>query len=156
MSYSVRAATAADWGFIAQLFEMAHVREHMHAPVQERYLAWVGAQDKLNLIIERDGQSFGNMLIDVSEKWLMTIGALAVREPRQGAGRYALTYAIDLAFKRRQCHRIFLEIVETNLASRRLCEAVGFRPEGVYRDGYRDDAGAFHNLIPYGMLATDR
>lgn len=62
----------------------------------------------------------------------MTIFAVAVRETRQG------------------------EIVETNVASHRLCESVGFRAEGLYRDGYRDDAGGFHNLAPYGMLAMDR
>ena len=72
----------------------------------------------------------------------MTIGALAVREQGAGVGQLAM-------------HRIFLEIVEGNVASRRLCEAVGFRAEGLYRDGYRDANGAFHNLIPYGMLATD-
>lgn len=156
MIYSIRNATVIDWDFIQELFAIAHVREQMHAPTQERYLASIGCADRLNLIIERDGQSFGNMLIDVSERWLMTVFALAVREPRQGAGRFALTYAIDLAFKTLGCHRLFLEIVETNVASRRLCEAVGFRPEGLYRDGYRDDSGGFHNLIPYGRLATDK
>jgi RimJ/RimL family protein N-acetyltransferase len=96
------------------------------------------------------------MLIDLSEGWLMTVGVLAVREPRQGAGRFALIYAIDLAFKTLGCHRIFVEVVESNIASRTLCESAGFRPEGLYRDGYRDDSGGFHNLVPYGMLAADR
>lgn len=135
---------------------MAHVREHMHMPTKDRYLASVRSEDRRNLIIERDGQGFGNMLIDVSESWLMTIAAIAVRDPRQGAGRFALSYAIDLAFKTFGCHRVFVEIVETNVASRKLCETAGFRAEGMYRDGYRDDSGGFHNLIPYGMLASDR
>jgi diamine N-acetyltransferase len=85
----------------------------------------------------------------------MVVGALAVREPRKGAGRFALRYVIDLAFKELSVHRIFVEIVETNVASRKLCESVGFRAEGLYRDGYRDDAGKFHNLIPYGMLVNE-
>jgi len=51
---------------------------------------------------------------------------------------------------------MFLEVLESNEASRRLCESVGFRAEGLYRDGYRDEAGSFHNLVPYGMLAGDR
>jgi catechol 2,3-dioxygenase-like lactoylglutathione lyase family enzyme len=25
----------------------------------------------------------------------------------------------------------------------------------MYRDGYRDETGAFHNLVPYGMVAAD-
>jgi RimJ/RimL family protein N-acetyltransferase len=40
-------------------------------------------------------------------------------------------------------------------AARRLYESVGFREEGLYRDGFRDESGVFQNLVPYGILAND-
>jgi RimJ/RimL family protein N-acetyltransferase len=154
LNYAIRQATEGDWDAIDALFAMEHVRTHMHAPTREQYFASLSRDGCLNFVIEREGRFFGNMRIDLPENWLMVIGALAVCEPRKGAGRFALGYAIDLAFEELSIHRIFVEIVETNVASQKLCESVGFQPEGLYRDGYRDDAGTYHNLIPYGMLRT--
>jgi len=70
-------------------------------------------------------------------------------------GRVHFSTVITYSFENLGAHRVFLEILESNIASRSLCEAVGFRQEGVYRDGYRDESGRFHNLIPYGLLKTD-
>lgn len=75
---------------------------------------------------------------------------------RKGAGRFALERAIEFAFNEANAHRIFLEVLESNAVCRRLVERVGFRAEGVYRDGYRDENGAYHNLVPYGLLNADR
>jgi catechol 2,3-dioxygenase-like lactoylglutathione lyase family enzyme len=52
-------------------------------------------------------------------------------------------------------HRIFIEVLESNEPMRRLCERVGFHVEGLYRDGYCDEAGTFHNLVPYGLVRGD-
>jgi len=87
--------------------------------------------------------------------WLLELGQLVVMEPRKGAGRFALQRAIDHGFHDLKVHRIYLEIVESNEASRRLCESVGFRAEGVFRDGYHSAVSGYQNLVPYGLLASD-
>lgn len=153
MSYAIRKATEGDWAAIEALYAMEHVRGRMHAPTRNQYLASFGRDGSFNFIIERHGRFFGSMNVDILDGWLMTIGALAVAEPRRGAGRFAIGYAIDLA-EELSVHRIFVEIVETNVASRKLCEALGFQCEGLYRDGYRDDTGTYHNLVPYGIVRT--
>jgi len=66
-----------------------------------------------------------------------------------------MEYAIRYGFDDVGAHRIFLEVLESNYAARRLYESVGFRDEGLYRDGYLDESGAFWNLVPYGMLVSD-
>ena len=86
---------------------------------------------------------------------MLTIRALAVSEQRCGAGRFAMEYAIRHGFDDLGAHRTFLEVVESNYAARRLYESVGFREEGLYRDGFCDESGVFQNLVPYGMLAND-
>lgn len=93
--------------------------------------------------------------MEVGPTWLLQLRLLAVQEPRKGAGRFALQNAIEFGFKGLGVHRIFLEIVESNEPSRRLCESLGFRAEGLYRDGYLSDETGFQNLIPYGLLASD-
>jgi RimJ/RimL family protein N-acetyltransferase len=66
-----------------------------------------------------------------------------------------MEYAIRHGFDDLGAHRIFLEVVESNYAARRLYESVGFRDEGLYRDGFLNEAGIFQNLVPYGMLVSD-
>jgi hypothetical protein len=39
--------------------------------------------------------------------------------------------------------------------ARALYESLGFKAEGCYRDGYRDDDGTYENLIPYGILESE-
>lgn len=155
MNYSIRKAAAADWSFIERLYLHGHVRAAMHGPSREQFTMSLGRDDCFSFILERDAQPFGHLKIDLPETWLAVLSALAVTEARKGAGRFALGYAIDFAFNELHVHRVFGEIVETNIASRKLCEAAGLRAEGVYRDGYRDESGQYRNLIPYGILATD-
>jgi catechol 2,3-dioxygenase-like lactoylglutathione lyase family enzyme len=148
-TFKIRAATGGDATFLRALFALPHVRGWLHPP-----RSFVFEQGD-HAIVERDGQPFGYMLLDRDPEWLLSIRVLAAWEPRRGAGRFALEYAKSYGFGDLGVHRIFLEVVESNAPCRRLCERFGFRAEGVYRDGYRDESGAFHDLIPYGLIATD-
>lgn len=53
-------------------------------------------------------------------------------------------------------HRVFLEVLASNTGARALYERVGFTSEGCYRDGCRADDGTYHDLVPYGLLASER
>ncbi|HTW84769.1 MAG TPA: GNAT family protein [Candidatus Sulfotelmatobacter sp.] len=69
---------------------------------------------------------------------------------------YALQRMIARAFDEHGAHKLYAEVVAHNAASRQLCEKAGFVLEGVWRDGFRDDDGRYHDLCAYGLLAADR
>jgi catechol 2,3-dioxygenase-like lactoylglutathione lyase family enzyme len=145
----MRKAAAGDAEFLQALFERRHVRGSLHPPNSFEFTRGE------HLLVERDREPFGYLALSLEEDWLLGIRALAVWEPQCGAGRFALEFAKRRAFDEPGVHRIFLEVLESNAPMRRLCERAGFRLEGIYRDGYCDESGAFHRLIPYGMLRDD-
>jgi diamine N-acetyltransferase len=55
----------------------------------------------------------------------------------RGLGAEAVRLLLAFGFDELELHRIFLHVFETNEAARRLYERVGFRIEGVLRDGAR-------------------
>ncbi len=156
MAFTIRAAAPADAGFVLSLFGRPHIKSQLHPPSEEQFLRSLERTGGENLIVERDGSPFANLVLDQDPEWLLTIRALAAWEPKRGAGRYAIGYAISHGFDDLRVHRIFLEVLAENTPARRLYERLGFRAEGFYRDGFRDDAGVYHNLVPYGMLADYR
>ena len=85
---------------------------------------------------------------------LWEVLVVVVRYPRQGIGAFAVRHAMERTFAN-GAHRMFLEVVERNRGARALYEALGFKAEGCYRDGYRDDDGTYENLIPYGILESE-
>jgi catechol 2,3-dioxygenase-like lactoylglutathione lyase family enzyme len=145
----VRPAAAGDEPFLRSLFEREHVRGRLHPPVTFDFSR--GEQ----YVIERNARAFGVLALEVESEWLLNLRALAVWELRSGAGRFALKFTIARAFDELGARRIFLEVLESNAPMRGLCEALGIEPEGLYRDGYRDESGSFHNLVPYGMVRED-
>lgn len=154
--FSLRPALANDWNFVEALYNAPHVAPWAPGPTKERYLASIHESGSFNTIVQRKGAPFGNMLFGTGPAWLLQIWTIAVLEPGLGAGRFALQYAIERGFRQLHVHRIFLEIVETNEVSRGLCESLGFRVEGCYRDGYHSEQTGYQNLIPYGLLASDK
>jgi ribosomal protein S18 acetylase RimI-like enzyme len=155
MTYSMRNALPGDAAFVVGLLNMPHVAAHLHAPSEDQFLRALSRVNGENLIIERDGEPFGNLVLEREPEWFLTIRALAVRTPRCGAGRFAMEYAIRRGFRELGVHRIYLEVLEDNVSARQLYESAGMRAEGVFRDGYREESGVFRNLVPYGMVAGE-
>ncbi|HTU82462.1 MAG TPA: GNAT family protein [Candidatus Acidoferrales bacterium] len=156
MAFSIRAASLEDADFVLSLFARPHVRSQLHAPTHQAFAQSLETPSLENLIVERDGARFGNLVLDKDPQWMLTVRSLAAWDPKRGAGRYAMEQAIARGFDALQVHRIFLEVLASNVVARRLYERLGFRAEGFYRDGFRDEGGHYHNLVPYGMLADDR
>lgn len=154
--FSVRSAQPADGAFVVSLFNRPHVIEALNGPDSiaafERILTVAGLE---NLIILKGEERFGNMMLERAPDWLLTLRVLAVWEPGQGAGHFAMHYLLKRAFLEYNVHRVFLEVMESNLRARSLYESFGFKLEGVYREGYRDRAGVYHNLAAYGLLSND-
>ena len=74
------------------------------------------------------------------------------------AGRGLMTEAasavVEYGFAERGLHRIELHVAPDNVASVRVAEKLGFRREGLLRDGSRG-SGGFHDVYVYGLLEDD-
>lgn len=62
---------------------------------------------------------------------------------------------IDLAFRERELNRLEIRCAVDNLRSQRIPERLGFKREGVLRQGQRIHDG-FQDMILYSMLAEER
>lgn len=156
MAFSIRKASPDDADFIVTLFAQPHVRAQLHAPSPQEFARSLERENMENYVVERDEVRFGNLLLGIEEDWLVSIRAVAALKPKTGAGRFAVEFGIHRAFDDLGAHRIFLEVISSNAGARRLYERLGFRMEGLYRDGFRSESGAFLNLVHYGLLAGDR
>ncbi len=151
----MREAEEGDVPFIAGLFKLPHSREFLNEPGRDAILDLIEGPDGEAFVLEADGKEFGYFTMH-DRGWLVEFGVLVVKTTGRGAGPFAMRWGIDQAFQKRAAHRIFIEIREDNDRARTMCERLGFRAEGLYRDGFRDAVSGEHkNLIPYGMLRTD-
>ncbi len=72
----------------------------------------------------------------------------------RGYGTEATRLVVDHVFRELPIHRIQLEVYAFNPRAQHVYERVGFRREGVLRDGLRW-AGEFHDTIVMGLLRSD-
>lgn len=73
---------------------------------------------------------------------------------RQGYGKLTYYWIRNYAFRTLNCHRIWLEVLETNYAALKLYELVGFKSEGVRREAiYRD--GRYLNYLLMSILESE-
>jgi hypothetical protein len=154
--YSVRAATPDDAEFVLELFARDHVRPYTHGPRSiEDFHRSLAIGGKEVAILERGGKPFGNICLGTSLPWLLELQVIAMWESGRGAGRFGMQYVKWRAFDDLRVNRIYLEVVAANARARMLYERSGFMAEGLFRSGYCDVDGSFHDLAAYGMLATD-
>ncbi len=155
VAFLIRKACPDDADFVLALFTRPHVRGFTHGPKSvNAFLNVLLRGDRGLLVVERNAQPFGHMSFSVLDGWLMEIRVIAFEEQRTGAGRFTMEWLLHHGFEELGVHRIFLEVIESNIGAQALYESVGFLREGCYQDGYRADDGRYHNLIPYGMLAS--
>ena len=151
----MREADEDDVAFIAGLFKLPHSREFLNEPGRDAILDLIEGSDGEAFVIEADGDDFGYFTL-YDREWLVELGVLVVKDPGRGAGPFAMRWGVEEAFQKRGAHRIFIEIREDNDRAKAMCERLGFKSEGLYRDGFRDAVtGEYKNLVPYGLLRTD-
>ncbi len=155
VKFVMRDADEGDVPFIDGLFKLPHSREFLNEPGRDAILALIEDPQSEAFVVEADGEDFGYFTMHDRE-WLVELGVLVVKTPGRGAGPFAMRWGVEQAFQARKAHRVFIEIREDNDRARAMCERLGFKAEGLYRDGFRDAVtGEYQNLIPYGMLRTD-
>ena len=157
---ALRPVETDDAAFLAGLVNDPRVREHvgMCRPVplhDER--AWIEDHDGTHLMVTADGEPVGSVGVDEpDEPWgVAEIGYSIVPDAQDGG--YA-TEAVGLlagyAFDEQRVAKLAAKVYETNPASVRVLEKVGFEREGVLRreafvEGERVD------VYRYGLLAAE-
>lgn len=93
-------------------------------------------------------------LLRMMPDWRTTDLSIILGEPDsrgQGAGTEAITLLMDYAFGALNFHRIAIGVVGFNARALRFYEKVGFRREGVQRDGYYYDH-RYHDFVMMSIL----
>lgn len=75
-------------------------------------------------------------------------------EHGKGRAKEAYSLALPIAFDHLGMNSIRANILEYNVASKRLYESLGFQLEGVKRQGIFKD-GEYHDLLMYSLLRDD-
>ena len=72
----------------------------------------------------------------------------------KGYGREAVLLLLDYAFRHLNFHRVAIGVVSFNERALRFWEKLGFRREGVQRDGYYH-GGKYHDFILMSILENE-
>lgn len=75
-------------------------------------------------------------------------------ERGKGYSIVAAKQTIDFGFQQLGLNRIYTEVQSNNIASIKMCESIGFKREGIIRQGQYKN-GQFRDEIMMGMLKED-
>jgi diamine N-acetyltransferase len=111
------------------------------------------------MIVERaTGRPIGECgLLRMMPAWRTTDLSIILGEPDArgcGYGTEAITLLMDYAFGALNFHRVAIGVVGFNTRALRFYEKVGFRREGVQRDGYYFDH-RYHDFVMMSILEDE-
>lgn len=69
---------------------------------------------------------------------------------------FAMTEKILSEARRRELHRVGLEVVEDNVPAVQLYKKAGFEIEGTLKDGYFGEDGEYYNILVMGLLLSKK
>jgi RimJ/RimL family protein N-acetyltransferase len=155
VTFTDRLAVPSDAAFIVALHAAPHARPFVHVPTEIQVRTSIAGGDAEQRIVLEGDTPVGMWRLRLQEDWLAEFIRIVAIAPRRGIGTFAMNRMIARAFDDLGAHRAYLEVVAHNPA-RSLYERAGFRLEGTWRDGYRNEDGTYADLCAYGMLAGDR
>jgi RimJ/RimL family protein N-acetyltransferase len=110
------------------------------------------------IVQKADGRPIGECgLLRMFQDWRTTDLSIIIGEQDargKGYGAEAINLLLDYAFGHLGFHRVAIGVVGFNEPALRFYEKVGFRREGVQREGYYFDH-KFHDFIMMSMLETE-
>ena len=116
------------------------------------------AREWFAVTIREDGRVIGEAgLLRKFPPWRTVDVSVIIGEADErgkGYGTEAVLLLLDLAFRDLGYHRVAIGVVGFNEQALRFWSRVGFRQEGVQRDGYLYD-GQYHDFIMMSMLDKD-
>ena len=103
-----------------------------------------------------DGRVIGETgLLRIFPEWRTTdMSVILGEERRKGYGTQAARLMLDLAFGELGMHRVAVGVVGFNEDAIRFWESLGFRKEGVQRDGYLVEDG-YHDFVMMCLLEDE-
>jgi len=117
----------------------------------------VSSEEGVNLLICADGDPAGAIgLHQIDERaGHCEVGLwLAPEYHGRGYGTEASRLAVNYAFEELRMHRVQARVLDSNEASRRIWETLGFEREGVHRDeAYK--GGEYRDVHYYGALESE-
>jgi diamine N-acetyltransferase len=110
------------------------------------------------VVLDEDDRVVGEAgLLRVNPKWRtsdMTVIIGEEEDRSRGYGTEAGRLILDLAFNYFGLHRVAIGVVGFNDAALRFWKRLGFREEGVQRDGYFHD-GRFYDFVMMSILEDE-
>jgi len=107
------------------------------------------------LVVQELGSPIGYVQFsNVAPGGVAEWGFYARPDAAKGTGRKLGTIAVDHAFNELKLHKVCGQAIDTNQASIRFHERLGFKREGVLRDQKRMN-DQYQTLICFGLLAHE-
>lgn len=152
-----------DVGFLERLVNHPDVWPSLaqYAPVTEHeeqeFVESLGDTDDVHLLICVDGDPVGILgLNHVDETWGVAELGYMVHPDAHGHGYAtdACRRLVRYGFEARRLHKVTANAFETNPASQRVLEKVGFVEEGVFRE-HAYVGGEYVDVVRYGLLEPE-
>lgn len=125
----------------------------------ERFLTRVALGDVLSLVAEEDGRMVAEAsLYRQRHGWMAHVGEVRVSVDRAHRGRglgFVLARELVRLARDLGLEKLVAQMVETQVAARRVFERLGFAPEAVLRGHVKDSHGQPRDLLLLAS-ATDR
>ena len=162
-SVALHTVEVEDVEFLQETINDPRVREGIMAvepknrETEREWIESMGEDDAVHLVVVAEEEPVGIVsLKPPDEVWgRVEIGyMIAPSDWDSGYATEAVALLAGYAFEERRLNKVYATVYETNPASARVLEKVGFEREGVLRkEGFVD--GEYVDLYRYGLLADD-
>jgi RimJ/RimL family protein N-acetyltransferase len=159
----LRTIETEDVAFLQKMVNDSRVRHGIAAvdPItRTKETEWVesrGEGDDINFLIANDGEPVGTIGLKPPNVVTGAVEVGYIVAPKHWGNGYAtdaLREVCGYAFEERRLNKVYANTYETNPASSRVLEKVGFKREGVHREqGFVD--GKHVDVLRYGLLAGE-
>ena len=79
---------------------------------------------------------------------------IVIKQKGKGYGRTAIKKIKDYCFLKLHCHRLWLDVLDTNERAKKLYQSEGFKEEGILRDCLKVD-GQYKSLVIMSILEDE-
>lgn len=125
--------------------------------IKENFIEeFVEEKENPTFIVTVEGKRAGLVALREEKPYKAEIGIWITDEKRRnGFGKEAVELALEYSFNQLNHHRIFARILETNNASIRMFENLGFTREGTERDSFYAE-GEYQDVLLLSILEDER
>ena len=153
----LRAAKEADISFIVEIEHSPEFHEYIAKWTAEEHQAALRDPNTGYLIaLDSSGGQIGYVILRglESEHRSIELIRVAMRLPGQGNGKHVLRLVLKRVFEELGAHRLWLDVLESNLRAQHVYRSLGFQKEGVLREAFFRD-GRYHSLFLMSLLESE-